>query len=55
MLVTTVLSETAGVTTLDVLSEFPTAAVREMLVKAGMNDESVTHYDRLEDLLAKLE
>lgn len=55
VLVTTVLSETAGVTTLDVLSEFPTAAVREMLVKAGMNDESVTHYDRLEDLLAKLE
>jgi uncharacterized protein YndB with AHSA1/START domain len=54
VLVTTELTETAGVTTLDVLSEFPTAAVREMLVKAGMNDESVAHYDRLEDALAEL-
>jgi len=54
VLVTTVLSEDAGITTLDVLSEFPGADVREMLVKAGMNDESVSHYDRLEDLLAEL-
>jgi uncharacterized protein YndB with AHSA1/START domain len=54
VLVTTELTEAAGITTLDVLSEFPTAAVREMLVKAGMNDESVLHYDRLEDLLAEL-
>lgn len=53
VLVTTVLSEDAGITTLDVLSEFPGADVREMLVKAGMNDESVAHYDRLEDLLAE--
>ena len=54
VLVTTELVEAAGVTTLDVLSEFPTAAVRELLVKAGMNDESVAHYDRLEDVLAEL-
>ncbi|HEV2514764.1 MAG TPA: SRPBCC domain-containing protein [Devosia sp.] len=54
VLVTTTLTEAAGVTTLDVLSEFPTADVRELLVKAGMNDESVAHYDRLEDLLAEM-
>jgi uncharacterized protein YndB with AHSA1/START domain len=54
VLVTTQLSETAGITTLDVLSEFPSAEVRELLMKAGMNDESVAHYDRLEDLLAEL-
>ena len=54
VLVSTELTEAAGITTLDVLSEFPTAAVREMLVKAGMNDESVAHYDRLEDVLAEL-
>lgn len=54
VLVTSWLTEAAAVTTLDVLSEFPTAAVREMLVKAGMNDESVAHYDRLEDVLAEL-
>lgn len=54
VLVTTELTEAAGITTLDVLSEFPSAEVRELLVKAGMNDESVIHYDRLEDLLAEL-
>lgn len=54
VVVTTRLSEAGGVTTLDVLSEFPSAEVRELLVKAGMNDESVAHYDRLEDLLAEL-
>lgn len=54
VLVTTELPETNRVTTLDVLSEFPSAEVRELLVKAGMNDESVAHYDRLEDLLAEL-
>lgn len=54
VLVTTELTEAAGITTLDVLSEFPSAEVRELLVKAGMNDESVVHYDRLEDLLAEL-
>ena len=54
VLVTTALTEDAGATTLDVLSEFPSGDVRELLVKAGMNDESVTHYDRLEDLLAGL-
>lgn len=54
VVVTTRLSEAAKVTTLDVLSEFPSAEVRELLVKAGMNDESVAHYDRLEDLLAEL-
>lgn len=54
VLVTTALSETADVTTLDVLSEFPSGEVRELLVKAGMNDESVAHYDRLEDLLVAL-
>ncbi|KQU97557.1 SRPBCC domain-containing protein [Devosia sp. Root105] len=52
VLVTTALTEDAGATTLDVLSEFPSGDVRELLVKAGMNDESVAHYDRLEDLLA---
>lgn len=52
VLVTTELSETADVTTLHVLSEFPSAEVRELLIKAGMNDESVAHYDRLEDLLS---
>lgn len=51
VLVTTTLSEAAGITTLDALSEFPSAEVRELLIKAGMNDESVSHYDRLEDLL----
>lgn len=54
VLVTTELVEAAGFTTLEVLSEFPTAEVRELLVKAGMNDESVAHYDRLEDVLAEL-
>lgn len=54
VLVTTELSEAAGITTLDVLSEFPSGAVRELLVKAGMNDESVAHYDRLDDLLAEM-
>jgi hypothetical protein len=54
VLVTTALTEDAGVTTLDVLSEFPSGDVRELLAKAGMNDESVAHYDRLEDLLAEL-
>lgn len=54
VLVTTELSERSGFTTLDVLSEFPTAEVRELLVKAGMNDESVAHYDRLADVLAEL-
>lgn len=54
VLVTTALSEAADVTTLDVLSEFPSAEVRELLVKAGMNDESVAHYDRLEDVLVAL-
>lgn len=54
VLVTTELSEAADVTTLDVLSEFPSAEVRELLVKAGMNDDSVAHYDRLEDVLAAL-
>ena len=52
VLVTTTLSEAACITTLDVLSEFPSPDVRELLIKAGMNDESVAHYNRLEDLLA---
>ncbi len=51
VLVVTTLSETAGVTTLDVLSVFPSSDVRKLLIKAGMNDESVAHYDRLEDVL----
>lgn len=54
VLVTTALSEAADVTTLEVLAEFPSAEVRELLVKAGMNDESAAHYDRLEDLLVAL-
>lgn len=54
VLVTSTLSEAAGVSTLEVLSEFPSVDVRELLIKAGMNDESVAHYDRLEDLLAVL-
>lgn len=52
VLVTTTLTDANGITMLDVLSEFPSAEVRELLIKAGMNDESVAHYDRLEDLLA---
>ena len=52
VLVTTTLSEAAGITTLDVLSEFPSPDVRELLIKSGMNDESVAHYNQLEDLLA---
>lgn len=51
VLVTTELSEADSATTLDVLSEFPSTEVRDMLIKAGMNDETVAHYDRLEDLL----
>lgn len=51
VLVTTTLSEVAAVTTLAVLLEFPNSEVRELLIKAGMNNESVAHYDRLEDLL----
>jgi uncharacterized protein YndB with AHSA1/START domain len=51
VLVTTALSDADGITTLDRYSEFPTTEVRELLVKAGMNDEAVAHYNRLEDLL----
>lgn len=54
VLVTTELTEATGTTTLDVLSEFPSAEVRDLLIKAGMNDEFVAHYDRLEDVLATI-
>jgi uncharacterized protein YndB with AHSA1/START domain len=52
LLVTTVLTERDGTTTLTSTSLFPSAEVRDNLIKAGMTSGAVETYDRLEEYLA---
>lgn len=40
-------------TRLEVLMQFPSRQVRDLLVKAGMNDEAADQYRRLDDLLSE--
>jgi uncharacterized protein YndB with AHSA1/START domain len=50
--VTTTLTETAGKTTMRVVMAFPSAEVRNMVLKTGMADGAVESYDNLDNLLA---
>ena len=51
LLVTTILTEQAGTTTLTSTSRFPSAEVRDKLIKAGMTSGAAETYDRLEECL----
>lgn len=50
--VTTTLAEKAGKTTMRVVMAFPSAEIRNMVVKTGMADGAAESYDNLETLLA---
>ena len=54
LLVTTVLVEDAGTTTLTVTSVFPSQEVRDMLIKSGMTSGAAETYDKLEEHLASI-
>lgn len=51
-LVTTVLAEQGGRTTLTTTMRFPSQEVRDTLIKSGMADQAGEAYDQLADLLA---
>lgn len=53
-LVTTVLTEEGRQTRLEITSRFQSLAVRDMVLKTGMEHGAALSYDRLEDLLASL-
>jgi uncharacterized protein YndB with AHSA1/START domain len=52
--VTTVFSEERGKTRMTVTARYPSAAVRDMVIKTGMAKGAATSYDRLEDVVAEL-
>jgi uncharacterized protein YndB with AHSA1/START domain len=54
LLVTTVLVEDAGTTTLTVTSLFPSQEVRDMLIKSGMTSGAAETYDKLAACLASM-
>ncbi len=54
-IVTALLTEEGPRTRLTVTVEYPSAAVRDMVVASGMSKGAGTSYDRLEDLLATLQ
>jgi uncharacterized protein YndB with AHSA1/START domain len=54
LLVTTVLVEDAGTTTLTVTTVFPSQEVRDMLIKSGMTSGAAETYDKLEEHLASI-
>jgi uncharacterized protein YndB with AHSA1/START domain len=54
LLVTTILVEQAGTTTLTVTSLFPSQEVRDMLIKSGMASGAAETYDKLEEYLASI-
>ena len=53
--VTSVLSEEHGKTRLTVTAQYPTADVRDMVIKTGMAGGAAISYDRLEALLDRLQ
>jgi len=53
-LVTTVLTEQNGVTTLTMTSRFPSPAVRDSVLKSGLEANAVETYNRLADVLASM-
>jgi len=50
-LITTTLTEKAGVTTMRVVMAFESAEIRDMVVKTGMADGAAESYDNLEALV----
>ena len=54
LLVTTILVEHAGTTTLTMTSLFPSQEVRDMLIKSGMTSGAAETYDRLAACLASM-
>jgi uncharacterized protein YndB with AHSA1/START domain len=54
LLVTTVLVEQGGTTTLTSTTVFPSQEVRDMLVKSGMANGAAETYDKLADCLASI-
>lgn len=54
-LVTTVLTEENGKTRMTVTAEYPSREVRDMVVNTGMERGAAISYDRLEDLVLKLQ
>jgi uncharacterized protein YndB with AHSA1/START domain len=53
--VTSVLTEENGKTRMIATVEYPSQAVRDMVVSTGMAKGAATSYDRLEDLLSELQ
>jgi uncharacterized protein YndB with AHSA1/START domain len=53
--VTTELTEEAGKTRLTATVSYPSPEVRDMVLKSGMSEGAGISYDRLEDLVAKLQ
>ena len=51
LLVTTVLTEQSGKTTMNTTTLFPSVEVRDMLLKSGLADHASATYDKLADLL----
>jgi uncharacterized protein YndB with AHSA1/START domain len=51
LLVSTIFAPVGAATRLDVTMTFPSREVRDMLVKAGMNDEAADQYRRLDAAL----
>jgi uncharacterized protein YndB with AHSA1/START domain len=54
LLVTTILVEHAGATTLTMTSLFPSQEVRDMLIKSGMTSGAAETYDKLAACLASM-
>jgi uncharacterized protein YndB with AHSA1/START domain len=54
LLVTTILVEHAGTTTLTMTSLFPSQEVRDMLIKSGMTSGAAETYDKLAAGLASM-
>ena len=54
LLVTTILVEHAGTTTLTMTSLFPSQEVRDMLIKSGMTSGAAETYDKLAACLAAM-
>ena len=54
LLVTTILVEHAGTTTLTMTSLFPSQEVRDMLIKSGMTSGAAETYDKLAACLASM-
>ena len=53
-LVTATFTEEGGKTRLSVIAEYPSAEVREMVLKSGMERGAATSYDRLEEVAMEL-